>query len=417
MGRQRYHPNIGLIVTIQILLLLLLFTTTTTTTTTAFAFLPSRLLGRSRLVPSKVGLFFSTQNRDYTTIPSSSSLFVDNNKITMEKDDNNNNNQSGKKRPLSATTSETTTKQQKQQSQVLYLEEGLFAVNKPLGWTSQDVVGKLRHILEDDAKIRGAPDPRTKKRRPWMKVGHGGTLDPLATGVLVCGVGSGTKNLQKYLVGSKSYRAEITLGYQTSTLDADVKGEIVEEKSYDHVTSYELIEKVLPDFTGNIQQIPPVFSALKRDGKRLYELGRKGQTAEDLKIEPREVTIYDLKLIQKEDDKESTKPIQTFCIEVECGGGTYIRSLVRDIGIALGTVATMTQLERTKQGQFFLDHCLPYSSTVEEVKHDEEGRIIFDKRKDCDWTVSTINEAIRDCRENILQNNNDDDGLRSSNKE
>eukprot|EP00548_Thalassiothrix_antarctica_P012106 CAMPEP_0194161062 /NCGR_PEP_ID=MMETSP0152-20130528/78735_1 /TAXON_ID=1049557 /ORGANISM="Thalassiothrix antarctica, Strain L6-D1" /LENGTH=365 /DNA_ID=CAMNT_0038870811 /DNA_START=204 /DNA_END=1301 /DNA_ORIENTATION=- len=365
----------------------------------------------------------------------------------MEKDDNNNNNQSGKKRPLSATTSETTTKQQKQQSQVLYLEEGLFAVNKPLGWTSQDVVGKLRHILEDDAKIRGAPDPRTKKRRPWMKVGHGGTLDPLATGVLVCGVGSGTKNLQKYLVGSKSYRAEITLGYQTSTLDADVKGEIVEEKSYDHVTSYELIEKVLPDFTGNIQQIPPVFSALKRDGKRLYELGRKGQTAEDLKIEPREVTIYDLKLIQKEDDKESKKPIQTFCIEVECGGGTYIRSLVRDIGIALGTVATMTQLERTKQGQFFLDHCLPYSSTVlgtvatmtqlertkqgqffldhclpysstvEEVKHDEEGRIIFDKRKDCDWTVSTINEAIRDCRENILQNNNDDDGLRSSNKE
>jgi tRNA pseudouridine55 synthase len=142
----------------------------------------------------------------------------------------------------------------------LYLEEGLFAIQKPLGWTSQDVVGKLRFLLESDAKSRNAPDRRTKRRRPWMKVGHGGTLDPLATGVLVCGVGAGTKNLQKYLVGSKAYRAEVTLGYQTTTLDSDPKAEIVEKQSFDHVTSMKTIDEVLQSkFTGNIQQIPPVF--------------------------------------------------------------------------------------------------------------------------------------------------------------
>ena len=171
-----------------------------------------------------------------------------------------------KKRPLSATTSSgdkdgvDEEQQEEPPPAPLYLQEGLFAVRKPLGWTSQDVVGKLRFVLEQDARERNAPDPRTKKRRPWMKVGHGGTLDPLATGVLVCGVGSGTRDLQKYLVGSKKYRAEVTLGYQTTTLDADPKGEVVEEKPYDHVVSLDEIDRVLQSkFTGNIQQIPPIF--------------------------------------------------------------------------------------------------------------------------------------------------------------
>lgn len=329
-----------------------------------------------------------------------------------------------KKRPLFATkSSEGSDKAEKATTpeEPLYLEEGLFAIRKPLGWTSQDVVGKLRFMLETDAKTRNAPDNRTKKRRPWMKVGHGGTLDPLATGVLVCGVGTGTKNLQKYLVGSKAYRAEVTLGYQTTTLDKDPKGEIVEEKPFDHVTSLATIDELLrsPKFTGKIQQIPPVFSALKRDGKKLYELGRKGQTAEDLKIQPREVTIYDLKLVGYDGDGSSTTteeeskqpPIEKFVIDVECGGGTYIRSLVRDIGIALGTVATMTKLERTKQGQFLLEHSLLYSLDEEDtVKRDGEGNILIDKREDCNWTVSTINEAIRNCRDILL--NSEDDGLR-----
>jgi tRNA U55 pseudouridine synthase TruB len=160
-------------------------------------------------------------------------------------------------------------------------------------------------------------------------------------------------------------------------------------------------------------------SALKRDGKKLYELGRKGQTAEDLKIEAREVTIYDLKLVgydaSKNTENEAAKPIQKFLIDVECGGGTYIRSLVRDIGIALGTVATMTQLERTKQGRFLLEHSLPYSSSStdssnESVERDPDGIIVIDKKEDCNWTVDTINGAIRTCRETVL--NSDHDGLR-----
>lgn len=330
----------------------------------------------------------------------------------------------GTKRPLSAAASGETEApemtEQEKQPQPLYLEEGLFAVDKPLGWTSQDVVGKLRHVLEKDAKARNAPDNRTKRRRPWMKVGHGGTLDPLATGVLVCGVGAGTNNLQKYLVGSKGYVAEVTLGYQTTTLDADPKGEIVEEKTYDHVTSREEIDKVLQSkFTGTIQQIPPIFSALKVNGKKLYELGRKGQTAEDVKIESREVVIYDLKLLDDENikqdsnDNDEAKPIQKFRIQVECGGGTYIRSLVRDIGIELETVATMTSLKRTKQGQFLPEHCLQYKQSTggnDEIQKDENGVILIDKRADCNWTVETITEAIRSCRKTVLVS--EDDGLK-----
>jgi tRNA pseudouridine55 synthase len=167
------------------------------------------------------------------------------------------------------------------------------------------------------------------------------------------------------------------------------------------------------------------YSALKRDGKKLYELGRQGQTAEDLKIQSREVIIYDLKLVgysssssscnESGEDKnnESKPPIEKFFIEVECGGGTYIRSLVRDIGIALGTVATMTKLERTKQGQFLLEHSLPYSSSDDEndvAKLDENGGIVINKREDCNWTVDAINEAIRTCRETLLTS--EDDGLK-----
>jgi hypothetical protein len=140
----------------------------------------------------------------------------------------------------------------------LYVEEGLFAVHKPLEWTSQQVVGKIRWLLEQDAKQRGVVDLRTKRRNPWIKIGHGGTLDPLATGVLVIGVGRGTKELQHYLTGSKGYRAEIELGFQTTTLDLDPKGEVVARKPFDHVT-LERVESILPQFRGTIQQTPPIF--------------------------------------------------------------------------------------------------------------------------------------------------------------
>lgn len=136
----------------------------------------------------------------------------------------------------------------------LYLAEGLFAVDKPVDWTSQDVVAFVRARLERDARKRGA-----KPRKQNIKVGHGGTLDPLATGVLVIGVGRGTKELQSYLEGSKRYRAGLELGYETTTLDLD--GNVTERVPFDHAT-LETLEAILPDFTGTISQIPPVFSTL-----------------------------------------------------------------------------------------------------------------------------------------------------------
>ena len=286
----------------------------------------------------------------------------------------------------------------------LYLQEGLFAVNKPLGWTSQQVVGRIRKVLEDDAKQRGVPDRRKKKRKPWMKVGHGGTLDPQATGVLVVGVGKGTKELQKYLTGSKGYRAGVELGFQTTTLDMDTNGEICERKPFDHVTS-KSIEDILPKFRGSIMQTPPIFSALKKDGKKLYELGRKGQTAEDIEIEARQIQIYNLELLLQEriesgddndtDNNNNKKKEEAlifppkFGLDVECGGGTYIRALVRDIGIALGTVATMISLERTKQGLFLPEHCL--------------------KEKEEDWTSDLIYQAISEGQK--LLDSSDTDGI------
>jgi len=248
----------------------------------------------------------------------------------------------------------------------LYIKEGLFAVGKPLGLTSQQVVRRVRGLLENDAKARGVTDKRTKRRRPWMKVGHGGTLDPQASGVLVVGVGQGTKKLQKYLTGSKGYKAAVELGYQTTTLDLDDNGEIVGKMPFDHVT-WENVESIMEDFRGTIQQKPPIFSALRKNGKRMYELAREGLSEEDIEIEAREVVIHRLDLL-----KEGTDAPKTFGLDVECGGGTYIRSLVRDIGIGLDTLATMTSLERTKQGPYLPEHCL----------------------KEDDWTAENIYKSI-----------------------
>lgn len=234
----------------------------------------------------------------------------------------------------------------------LLLSEGIFAVYKPLDWTSSDVVSFLRGMLMRESRERGAnPVPATsrKNKKKIIKVGHGGTLDPLATGVLVIGVGKGTKELQGYLSGSKKYSAEGELGFETNTLDMDIKGNITKTAAYDHVTR-ELMEQALPPFRGTIQQIPPIFSALKRKGKKMYEAAREGATEEDLKIPPREVEIHMLELLDMKDQK--------FSLDIECGGGTYVRSLIRDLGYAVDSVATMTALERTKQAQFTLENCL-----------------------------------------------------------
>jgi len=236
----------------------------------------------------------------------------------------------------------------------IHLAEGLFAAYKPIGWTSQDVVAFIRGMLERDARERGAvlAKRRSRKSKKKVKVGHGGTLDPLATGVLVIGVGSGTKDLQKYLTGTKRYRAGVELGFETTTLD--MEGNRTKEMDYAHVTE-EKIRDVIPEFMGKIMQKPPIFSAIRKNGKRLYESAREGKTVDDIEIEAREVQIYDLKYLKVDDDG---KTLPCFGLDVESGGGTYIRSLVRDMGASLDTCATMTSLERTQQGRFTLEDVL-----------------------------------------------------------
>lgn len=237
----------------------------------------------------------------------------------------------------------------------LHRSEGIFAVYKPLEWTSQDVVSYIRKMLERDARERGLKVEKVRKkgnRKRMIRVGHGGTLDPLACGILVIGVGNGTKQLQRYLDGNKRYRASAKLGFETTTLD--LEGETTREASFTDVT-VETIESALLSFTGNIMQVPPIFSAIRKNGKKLYEEAREGKTAEDLKIQPREVSIQSIQLLSTDHNGEG---LPSFGLDISCGKGTYIRSLVRDVGRSVDSAATMTWLERTHQGPFRLKHAL-----------------------------------------------------------
>ena len=153
----------------------------------------------------------------------------------------------------------------------------------------------------------------------------------------------------RYLEGPKGYRAGAELGCETTTLDMDKEGTVTKTAPFDHVTR-EAMEDILPEFTGKIQQIPPIFSAIRKGGKKLYEEARAGKSADDVKIEPREVEVLSIEL--------QSFDLPKFDVEIQCGGGTYIRSLVRDIGYKLNSVATTTYLERTQQGQFKLEHTL-----------------------------------------------------------
>ena len=197
---------------------------------------------------------------------------------------------------------------------------GLLIINKPKTWTSFDVVAKIRKQLN------------------IKKVGHTGTLDPMATGVLVLCLGKATKLAQKLTGLDKEYVAEITLGARSNTDDAE--GEIVKNLDAEEKNKSE-IETTLKQFEGVIQQIPPKFSAKKINGKRAYHLARKGKEVE---LKPVEVSIKKIELL------DYKWPLLK--IRVECGKGTYIRSLARDIGEKLETGAYLSELERTKVGEY-----------------------------------------------------------------
>lgn len=200
--------------------------------------------------------------------------------------------------------------------------DGIFNVLKPPGMTSHDVVAFLRRALQ------------TKK------IGHGGTLDPDAAGVLPVFAGSATRLLEFAVEGKKQYIAEFTLGRRTDT--GDDSGTVVEEKPVPHF-SEDKLRKVLSSFLGVQQQLPPMYSALKVNGKKLYELARKGVEVER---QPREIEIFQLELLHFTDDR--------FTVAVDCSKGTYIRVLGEDIASALGTCGTMSFLLRTRVGSYTL---------------------------------------------------------------
>lgn len=211
---------------------------------------------------------------------------------------------------------------------------GFFNVDKPSGIVSSAVVNKCKWLT-------GTP------------CGHMGTLDPLASGVLPVGVGNAARLFDYFLEKEKIYVAEFTFGVYSDTLDSTGKLE-----QGGHVPNESEIEAVLPRFFGDILQVPPKYSAKNVNGKRGYELARAGI---DFELAPKQVHIYGMELLGKAEDKKDT-----FRIEIRCGGGTYIRSLARDIAAELGTNAVMSALRRTKSGAFTLDNAIPFSVLEED---------------------------------------------------
>ena len=205
-------------------------------------------------------------------------------------------------------------------------------IYKPYTWTSFQIVNKIRYHLSRKFGIKR------------FKVGHAGTLDPLATGVLLLCTGKATKRIEELQTKTKEYEAEIMLGATTPSFD--LEHPIDATYPYEHITR-EMTEEVLKQFVGNIAQRPPLFSACKVDGKRAYDLARKGS---DMELAPKQIRIDSIELLSFE--------LPKMTIRVVCGKGTYIRSLARDIGEALGSGAHLTALARTRIGEYKLEDCI-----------------------------------------------------------
>lgn len=218
------------------------------------------------------------------------------------------------------------------------LKGEIFCFNKPYTWTSFDVVSYVRNILIRRLKEM---NPAIKK----LKVGHAGTLDPLATGVLIVCTGKATKRIDELQAHTKEYIATLKFGATTPSFDKETEEDAVYPTA--HITR-ELLEDVLKKFVGAIEQVPPAFSAVKVNGKRAYELARKG---EDVSLKTKTLVIDEIEIIGYE-SPENVK------IRVVCSKGTYIRALARDIGQAIGSGAYLTDLVRTRIGDYKIENCL-----------------------------------------------------------
>ena len=213
-----------------------------------------------------------------------------------------------------------------------FLAGEILPLYKPYGWTSFQIVSKVRYHLSRHHKVKR------------FKVGHAGTLDPLATGVLLLCTGKATKRIEELQSHTKEYVADLMLGATTPSFD--MEHPVDATYPYEHITP-ELVKETLPRFIGDIAQRPPLFSACKVDGTRAYKLARDGS---DMELAPKQIRIDEIEFIACE--------LPKITIRVVCGKGTYIRSLARDLGEALGSGAYLTRLERTRIGDVRIEQCI-----------------------------------------------------------
>lgn len=224
-----------------------------------------------------------------------------------------------------------------------FLKGEIFCIDKPYGWTSFAVVGKLRYHISKRIGVKK------------IKVGHAGTLDPLASGVLIVCTGKATKRIDELQAGVKEYIAEIKLGATTPSFDLETEVDATYE--WEHITR-DMVEDVLHNqFIGCIEQVPPSYSACKINGKRAYKMARQG---EEVELKAKQLIINEIEVLELEGQK--------LVVRVVCGKGTYIRALARDIGLALGSGAHLTGLRRTQVGDVRVENCMTVDSAIDEIR-------------------------------------------------
>ncbi|MBF1543300.1 MAG: tRNA pseudouridine(55) synthase TruB [Prevotella salivae] len=219
----------------------------------------------------------------------------------------------------------------------------IFAIDKPYRISSFGALAHVRYVLSRTLGYK-------------VKIGHAGTLDPLATGVLILCTGKATKRIEEFQGQTKEYTATLQLGATTASYD--MEHEVNASFPTEHITR-ELINDTLPQFIGNIEQIPPTYSAVKVNGDRAYELRRAG---EEVKLKPKHIHIDEIEVVEFDVEK------MQLSLRVVCGKGTYIRALARDLGRALNSGAYLTALRRTRVGDFTIDRCLDYEHIREWIE-------------------------------------------------
>jgi tRNA pseudouridine55 synthase len=224
-----------------------------------------------------------------------------------------------------------------------FISGEIIGIDKPLGWTSFDAVKRLRGAIQRRLRVKK------------FKVGHAGTLDPLATGVLIVCTGRATRRIEALQNGTKEYVAEITLGATTPSFDLET--EVDATYPWEHITE-EKIREILPRFTGRVMQVPPVFSAVKVDGKRAYNLARKGK---DIELAAKPLEIKEIEILGYDAPR--------LTLRIVCSKGTYIRALARDIGEALGSGGHLTALRRTRVGDITIGDCLTVDKAVDIISN------------------------------------------------